>query len=100
MRDSNFPEVGMTHKDVRKRVRRISSTREGDKNLQGRIIKSLINQAELNQKGAGKDIAKELDTDFRGTRSMNCSGSKQAVSISFCKRCHYVKEHCKCEKKA
>ena len=62
--DTRFPKLGMRYEDCRKRIRRIRGTEKGDKKLQHRIMDSLRNQAELNEKGSGQAIVDEVNKDF------------------------------------
>lgn len=87
------PKLGMHYNDCAKRIKRIKRMDKGDKRLQDRLIDSLKGQADLNQPGAWEELAKETST----TIAFSGSGSKQIVSINFCKKCHFIKEYCKCE---
>ena len=59
----SFPKVGMHFEDCRRRCKRISASKEGNKQIQSRLVESLKNQAELHQKGAGEEITREIDTN-------------------------------------
>ena len=88
----SFPKVGMHYDDCAKRIKRIKKMKKGDKRLQNRLIDSLKGQADLNQPGAWEELAKETST----IRAFSGAGNKQAVTIDFCKKCHFIKKYCKC----
>lgn len=88
------PKVGMHFEDVRKRVKRIASTK-GNKVLQERLVNSLLNQSRLNDgEGAVSELVSEVN---HNSTFMSGAGNKQ-TGIDFCKVCHKVPKHCKCKK--
>jgi len=58
------PKLGMHFDDCQKRIRRIKSTEKGNKELQGRLVESLKNQADLHQPGAWEELEKMENKDF------------------------------------
>ena len=86
------PRIGMYQSEVKKRVKRLSKD-GGDHDGKGAQVRSLINQAELHEKGSGMEVAKEMI-------SMNGSSKSRGnyqCNIEFCSKCKKVQEYCTCK---
>ena len=93
------PKIGMHHKDVRERVKRITETNTGNDKLQGNLVKSLIGQAEKYEKGAGQDIVREMtENTLRGVERNYKTRGNYKIGLEFCKQCHKVIEYCECKR--
>ncbi len=68
-----LPKKGMYYEDCKTRIKRIERT-VSEPGAKTRLQKSLLNQAELHQKGASSEIIKELT--HRG-QSFSGAGTKQ-----------------------
>ena len=69
-----LPAKGMYHADVKRRITKLKSA--PNKALANKLTSSLLGQAEKHEKGAGEDIAKELNT--RGGCDTNLINRKSA----------------------
>jgi len=71
----SLPKIGMHHKDVKTRVKRLEKTNNPNKEV---LTKSLLGQAEKHEKGAGSDIANGLNRDARGGCNTNLINNSSA----------------------
>lgn len=54
------PRIGMNYEEARKRVKRIMSSKYGDLQAKANLTNSILNQAERANKGARREIEREL----------------------------------------